>query len=77
MQHPASKAGPALGKMLVRCRWQIKDKHFGAAVDKIKDQREPADFIGHRKPAEKPRMPRVRVSPLGPSPYGIMDTMIP
>jgi len=23
----------ALGKMLVRCRWQMKDKHFGAAVD--------------------------------------------
>ena len=22
----------ALGKMLVRCRWQMKDKHFGTAV---------------------------------------------
>ena len=41
----------ALGKMLVRCRWQMKDKHFGAAVDKIKEKRKPDDFIGHRKQA--------------------------
>jgi len=37
--------------MLVRCRWQMKDKYFGAAVDKIEEQRKPEDFIGHRKPA--------------------------
>jgi len=37
--------------MLVRCRWQMKDKHFGAAVDKIEEKRKPDDFIGHRKPA--------------------------
>jgi len=29
----------------------MKDEHFGAAVDKIKEKRKPADFIGHRKPA--------------------------
>ena len=39
----------ALGKLLIRCRWQIKDKQFGTAVDKIKDQRMPEDFIGYRK----------------------------
>ena len=49
----------ALGKMLVRCRWQMKDKYFGAAVEKIEDQRKPEDFIGHRKPAAKPKMPQV------------------
>ena len=57
----------ALGKILVRCRWQMKDKDFGAAVDKIEEKRKPEDFIGHRKPAAKPKMPRVRVSPLGPN----------
>ena len=41
----------ALGKILVRCRWQMKDKYFGAAVDKIEEKRKPEDFIGHRKPA--------------------------
>ncbi len=57
---------PALGKTALRCRWQMKQGGFSAAVDKIEDQRKPDDFIGHRKPAAKPRMPRVRVSPLGP-----------
>ena len=40
---------PALGQMLVRCRGQMQDKHLGAAVDKIEDQRKPEDFSGHRK----------------------------
>ena len=56
----------ALGKMLVRCRWQKKDKHFGAAVDKIEEKRKPEDFIGHRKPATKPKMPQVRILSSGP-----------
>ena len=57
----------ALGKMLVRCRWQMKDKRFGAAVDKIEEKRKPEDFIGHRKPAAKPKMPQVRILSSGPS----------
>ena len=35
----------------------MKDKDFGAAVDKIEEKRKPEDFIGHRKPAAKPKMP--------------------
>ena len=33
-----------------RCRGQMKRPEQGAAVDKIEDQRKPADFIGHRNP---------------------------
>ena len=55
-----------MGKMLVRCRWQMKDKHFGAVVDKIEEQRKPEDFIGHHKPAAKPKMPQVRILSSGP-----------
>jgi len=42
----------------------MKDKHFGAAVDKIEEKRKPDDFIGHRKPAAQPKMLRLRVTPL-------------
>ena len=57
---------PALGQNTLRCRRQIQQGVLCAAVDKIEERRKPEDFIGHRKPAAKPRMPRVRVSPLGP-----------
>ena len=57
---------PALGKTALRCRWQIKQSGFGAAVDKIKEKRKPADFIGHRKPAARPKMPQVRILSSGP-----------
>ena len=33
------------------------------------------DFFGHRKPAAKPRMPRVRVSPLGPKMQEWLDAI--
>ncbi len=56
-----------MGKTALHCQWQMKLGGFGAAVDKIEEMRKPEDFIGHRKPAAKPRMPRVRVSPLGPN----------
>jgi hypothetical protein len=66
----------ALGKMLVRCRWQKKDKHFGAAVDKIEEKRKPEDFIGHRKPATKPKMPQVRILSSGPYRVFITDLTV-
>jgi len=55
----------------------MKGEFSGAAVEKIEDRRKPDDFFGHRNPAAKPRMPWVQVPQPGPSPYGIMDTMIP
>ena len=56
----------ALGQNALRCRWQIQQSVLCAAVDKIKEKREPADFIGHRKPAAKPKMPQVRILSSGP-----------
>jgi len=35
-----------LGKNGLRCRWQMQQGVFGAAVDKIEDKREPEGFIG-------------------------------
>ena len=55
-----------MGKNALRCQWQIKQGVLGAAVDKIEELRKPDDFIGHRKPAVKPRMLQVRVLSLGP-----------
>ena len=49
----------ALGKTGLRCRWQIKQDGFGAAVDKIEEMHKPEDFVGHRKPAAKPKMPLI------------------
>ena len=47
--------------MALRCRWQMQQGHWCAAVDKIEEQRKPEDFIGHRKPesssTKKPRTP--------------------
>jgi len=57
----------ALGQNTLRCRWQIKQGVLCAAVDKIKDQRKPPDFIGHRKPAAKPKMPQVQILSSGPN----------
>ena len=48
----------ALGQIIERRLWRIQRDDLCAAVDKIEDQRKPEDFIGHRKPAVKPRMPR-------------------
>ena len=38
----------ARGERCERCRWQIERAERVAAVDKIKEMREPADFIGYR-----------------------------
>jgi len=55
-----------LGKTGLRCQWQIKQGGFGAAVEKIEEQRKPDDFFGYRKPAAKPKMPQVRILSSGP-----------
>ena len=57
---------PDLGQTRERCRRQIKRVRLCAAVGKIEEMRKPDDFSVYRKPAAEPRMPRVRVSPLGP-----------
>ena len=49
----------ALGQNALRCRWQIKQSVLCAAVEKIKEQRKPEDFFGHRKPAAQPKMPLI------------------
>jgi len=56
-----------LGKTGLRCQWQIKQGGFGAAVEKIEEQRKPDDFFGYRKPAAKPKMPQVRILSSGPN----------
>ena len=56
----------ALGQNALRCRWQMQQSVLRAAVDKIEEQRKPEDFIGHRKPAAKPKMPQVRILSSGP-----------
>ena len=35
--------------MALRCRWQMQQRHWCAAVGKIEEQRKPDDFSGHRK----------------------------
>ena len=42
-----------------RCRWQMKRPERVAAVDKIEDQREPEDFIGHRNRTPVPLSAKV------------------
>ena len=49
----------ALGQNALRCRRQIKQSVLCAAVEKIKEQRKPDDFFGHRKPAAQPKMPPI------------------
>ena len=48
----ASDIRPLLkGKKFERCLWQIQRELFGAAVEKIEDQRKPEDFFEYRKSA--------------------------
>ena len=74
---PQARGRAALGIRSARCRWQMKGGADGERPAQADAGIYALAWGVSRDPAAKPRMPQVRILSLGPSPYGIIDTMVP